>query len=99
MSEHKSFKSKNYPLDILKRLLDSPQLLPNEDPEEFLQLFESLEDYAKPQTSRDHMAGYQAAVLAWENHGIRVLASSYLPDISARQSSGCATLTHEFTNR
>jgi hypothetical protein len=32
------------------------------------------------------------------NHGIRVLASSYLPDISARQSSDCATLTHEFTD-
>lgn len=66
MSELKSSKTKNYPLDILKRLLDSPQLLPNEDAKEFLQLFDSLEDYAKPQTTRDYMAVYQATVLTWE---------------------------------
>jgi hypothetical protein len=65
MSEHKS-KTKNYPLDILNRLLNNPQLLSHEDPKEFLELFDSLEDYAKPQTTRDYMAVYQAAVLTWE---------------------------------
>ena len=35
-------------IDILKRLLDTPQLLPHESSKEFLQLFASFEDYGKP---------------------------------------------------
>lgn len=66
MSEHKSPHHKNYPLDILNRLLDTPQLLPHENSKEFIQLFDSLEDYGKPQSSRDYMAVYQATVLTWD---------------------------------
>jgi hypothetical protein len=42
MSEYNSSKNKTYPFDILKRLLDTPQLLPHENSKEFLQLFDSL---------------------------------------------------------
>jgi hypothetical protein len=66
MSEHKSSKSKTYPFDILKRLLDTPQLLPHENSKEFLPLFDSLEDYGKPQNLRDYLAVHQATVLTWD---------------------------------
>ncbi len=52
MSEDKPFEDKSYPLDVLKRLLDTPQLLPHEDSKEFHQLFDSLEVYGKAQTAR-----------------------------------------------
>jgi len=51
---------------ILKRLLDTPQLLPHESSKEFLQLFASFEDYGKPQNPRSYLAAYQATVLTWE---------------------------------
>jgi len=66
VSELKSSKNKTYPFDILKRLLDAPQLLPHENKEEFIQLFESLEAYGKPQTARDYLAVHQATVLTWD---------------------------------
>ena len=66
MSDDKSSRNKTYPLDILKRLLDTPQLLPHEDAKEFIQLFERLEDYGKPQGARDYMAVYQSTVLTWD---------------------------------
>jgi hypothetical protein len=66
MSDTKSSQPKAYPLDILNRLLDTPQLLPHENSKEFIQLFDSLEDYGKPQTPRDFMAVYQATVLTWD---------------------------------
>ena len=66
MSDNKSYQSKSYPLDIFQRLLDTPQLLPHENPKEFLQLFASFEDYAKPHNSRDYLAVHQATVLAWD---------------------------------
>lgn len=66
MSEDKPFEDKSYPLDVLKRLLDTPQLLPHEDSKEFHQLFDSLEVYGKAQTARDYMAVYQATVLTWD---------------------------------
>jgi hypothetical protein len=47
MSDHQSSQSKTYPRDILKRLLDSPQLLPNENAKEFIQLFDNFEDYGR----------------------------------------------------
>jgi len=65
MSDDKSSYPKNYPL-ILKRLLDTPQLLPHESSKEFLQLFASFEDYGKPQNPRSYLAAYQATVLTWE---------------------------------
>src|SRR4029077_15865110 len=64
MSDNKSARdNKSYPLDILKRHLDTPQLLPHENSKEFLQLFDSLEDYGKPQNPRDYLAVYKATVL------------------------------------
>jgi hypothetical protein len=66
MSDNKSSRNKTYPLDILKRLIDSPQLLPHENSKEFLQLFDSLEEYGKPQSSRDYLAVYQSTVLTWD---------------------------------
>jgi hypothetical protein len=66
MSDHKSSQSKNYPLDILKRLLDSPQLLPGENAKEFIQLFDSFEDYGKPESLRDYMSVHQTTVLTWD---------------------------------
>jgi hypothetical protein len=65
MGYDKSSYPKNYPL-ILKRLLDTPQLLPHESSKEFLQLFASFEDYGKPQNPRSYLAAYQATVLTWE---------------------------------
>jgi hypothetical protein len=66
MSDNKSSRPKTYPLDILNRLLHTPQLLPHESAKEFIQLFESIDDYGKPQTTRDYMAVYQATVLTWD---------------------------------
>jgi hypothetical protein len=66
MSDNKSSQPKAYPLDILNRLLETPQLLPHENEKDFIQLFDSLEDYGKSQTPRDYMAVYQAAVLTWD---------------------------------
>jgi len=66
MSEHKSSKNKTFPFDILKRLLDTPHLLPHENKEEFIQLFDGLEAYGKPQTARDYLAVHQATVLTWD---------------------------------
>ena len=88
MSDNKSSSNKTYPLDILKRLLESPQLLPHENAEEFSQLFDSLEDYGKPQSSRDYMAVYQATVLTWDvlryqNMKIGVLRSHQRPALES----------------
>ena len=67
MSDNKSARdNKSYPLDVLKRHLDTPQLPLHENAKEFIQLFDSLEDYGKPQTSRDYLAVYQATVLTWD---------------------------------
>jgi hypothetical protein len=66
MSDNKSSSKKTYPLDILKRLLENPQLLPHENEKEFIQLFDRLEDYGKPQTARDYMAVYQSTMLTWD---------------------------------
>jgi len=66
MGDNKSSQPKSYPLDILTRLLDTPQLLPHESSKEFLQLFASFEDYAKPQNSRDYLVVHQATVLTWD---------------------------------
>ena len=66
MGDNKSSQPKSYPLDILKRLLDTPQLLPHESSKEFLELFARLEDYGKPQNSRDYLAVHQATVLTWD---------------------------------
>lgn len=61
-----SYKSSpSYPA-VLRRFLDAPSLLPHEDPKEFIELFENLEDYGKPQNIRDYLAVYQATVLSWE---------------------------------
>jgi hypothetical protein len=67
MSENKSSQPRIYPLDILNRLLETPELLPHENGKEFVQLFESLQEYGKPQTTRDYIAVYQATVLTWDN--------------------------------
>jgi hypothetical protein len=53
-------------MDVLYRHLDTPPLLPDENEEEFNQLFDSFEDYGKPQNPRDYMAVYQATVLTWD---------------------------------
>jgi hypothetical protein len=66
MSDPRSTHPKSYPLEIIKRLLDTPQLLPHESSNEFLQLFASFEDYGKPQNSRDYLAVHQATVLTWD---------------------------------
>jgi hypothetical protein len=41
-------------------------LLLHENAKEFIQLFDSLEDYGNPQNSRDYLAVYQATVLTWD---------------------------------
>lgn len=67
MSETKSTRDKkSYLMDVLYRHLDTPPLLPDENEEEFNQLFDSFEDYGKPQNPRDYMAVYQATVLTWD---------------------------------
>lgn len=66
MSDHKPSSNESYPLDMLKRLRGSPQLLPNENAKELIQLFDSFEDYGKPQSVRDYMSVHQATVLTWD---------------------------------
>jgi hypothetical protein len=88
MSNHKSSQPKTYGLDILNRLLDSPQLLPHENAKEFFQLFDSFEDYGKPQNARDYLAVHQATVLTWDilryqNMKIGVLRSHQRPALES----------------
>ena len=88
MSHNKSSSNKTYPLDILKRLRESPQLLPHENAEEFIQLFDSFEDYGKPQSARDYLAVHQATVLTWDilryqNMKIGVLRSHQRPALES----------------
>src|ERR1700692_3889266 len=67
MSENKSTRDKkSYLMDVLYRHLDPPPLLPDENEEEFNQLFDSFEDYGKPQNPRDYIAVHQATVLTWD---------------------------------
>jgi hypothetical protein len=66
MTDNKPAKNKKPYPDILRRLLEAPQVLPHENPEEFIELFNGFEDYGKPQHSRDYLAVYQATVLTWD---------------------------------
>jgi hypothetical protein len=66
MGDDKSSHPESYPLDVLERLHQTPQLLPHESLKEFHELFASFEDYGKPQNLRDHLAVHQATVLTWD---------------------------------
>ncbi len=66
MRDNKSSQHKPCHPYVLRRLLDTPQLLPHEDVKDFLRLFDSVEDYANPQTSWDYLVTYQASMLTWE---------------------------------
>jgi hypothetical protein len=66
MSAHEPIQKKLFSLNIYLRLLDAPELLPHEKPEEFAELYESLQAYGKPQNPRDYLAVHQAAVLTWD---------------------------------
>ena len=99
MSEDKPFEDKSYPLDVLTRLLDTPQLLPHENPKEFHQLFNSFEVYGKAQTARDYMAVYQATVLTWDilryyEMRIAVLSSHQRPALESllRKTNAAAAM-------
>ena len=88
MGDYKSSYPKSYPLEIIKRLLDTPQLLPHESSKEFLQLFASFEDYGKPQNSRDCLAVHQATVLTWDilrcqNMQVGILRSHQRPALES----------------
>lgn len=88
MSDDKSSRNKTYALDILKRQFDTPQLLPNENAKEFIQLFDSFEDYGKPQSARDYLSVHQATVLTWDilryqNMKIGVLRSHQRPALES----------------
>ncbi|WP_029586515.1 hypothetical protein [Bradyrhizobium sp. URHD0069] len=99
MSEDKPSEDKSYPLDVLMRLLDTPQLLPHENPKEFHQLFNSFEAYGKAQTARDYIAVYQATVLTWDilryhEMKVAVLSSHQRPALESllRRTNEVATL-------
>jgi hypothetical protein len=66
MSAHKPSQYETQYPDVLRNRLDSPQLLPDENLKDFLQLFASLEDYLKPQTSWDYLITYQATMLTFD---------------------------------
>jgi hypothetical protein len=67
MRDNKSSQYKpSYP-EVLRRFLDTTELLPEEDMKDFLQLFDSLEDYLKPKTDWDYLVTYQATMLTWDN--------------------------------
>ncbi len=57
---------KDYMSLVVQRLLANVQLLPSEKRRDFIELYESLEAYAKPRTDRNYMAVYQATVLTWD---------------------------------
>jgi hypothetical protein len=66
MSEDKSSQYKiPYP-DALRYRLDSPQLLPDENLKEFLEVFHSLEDYVNPKSDWDLLVTYQATMLTFD---------------------------------
>jgi hypothetical protein len=66
MSDNKSSQNKRPYPDVLRNRLHTLQLLPNEKLEDFFELFESLEDYLKPQTSWDYLVTYQATTLTFD---------------------------------
>ncbi len=66
MSEHTSSQHEPYYPELLRSFLDTPQLLPDENLQDFNRLFHSLLDYCKPETNRDYLVTYQATMLTWE---------------------------------
>jgi hypothetical protein len=67
MSDNKSSQYKSSYPDVLTQFLETPELLPDENLKDFLQLFDSLEDYLKPKTDWDYLVTHQATMLAWDN--------------------------------
>src|SRR3954467_3118502 len=65
MAKDKQAVRNTYPGTILKRVRDGTHLLPHEDADDFLLLFEGLNHYGNPKTELDHLVVYQAAVLTW----------------------------------
>ena len=66
MSNDKPFDDKNFPPQIIKRLLQAAPVLSAESHEEFASLYYSFERYAKPETTPDYLAVYQVTVLTWD---------------------------------
>jgi hypothetical protein len=66
MSDNKSSQYKRPYPDVLRNRLHTLQLLPDEKLEDFFELFVSLEDYLKPQTSWDYLVTYQATTLTFD---------------------------------
>jgi hypothetical protein len=54
-----------YP-EVLRDLLDTTQLLPDENLEDFFRLYRSLVVYAKPKADWDYLAVYQATMLTFD---------------------------------
>jgi hypothetical protein len=66
MSDNKSSQYKQPYPDVVRGRLENPQLLPDENLKDFLQLFHSLEEYVKPQTDWDYLVAYQATTLTFD---------------------------------
>jgi hypothetical protein len=68
MNEHKSPQHRTPYPDVLRNLLDTPQLLQDENLKDFFRLFDSLEGYLKPKTDWDYLVTCQATMLTWDTH-------------------------------
>jgi hypothetical protein len=69
----------SYP-DVLRGFLGTPELLPDENLKDFLQPFDSLEDYLKPQTDWVYLITYKATTLTWDSASVRCGSVKRRPD-------------------
>jgi hypothetical protein len=73
----------------IQTLLYSPPVLPHESEDQFLALFESFRNYAKPENIIDYHLVYTATACKWEADRYRFMAVAVTTN---RQQAGLATL-------
>jgi hypothetical protein len=95
MSNDKPFDDKNFPPQIIKRLLQAAPVLPRESHEEFSSLYFSFEHYTKPETTPDYLAVYQVTVLTWEVLRYQVMKVALLHNYQRPALDSLLRRTHE----
>jgi hypothetical protein len=75
--------------ETIKQLLSDPPLLPHENADRFLELFESFRSYAEPENIVDYHLVFNATVCKWETVRYRFMATAVT---SNQQQAGLKSL-------
>ena len=78
----------------IEDLLSDPPVLPHENEESFFALFESFENYAKPENIIDYHLVYTATVCKWETKRYRFMAVAVTAN---QEQAGLASLFEQTT--